>query len=87
MVAQKIAEAAKNRGIEANVNAYSMSEIGQVIGGADIILLGPQIRFKLNAFQKEYGDRGVPIIVVEPTDYGTLNGENILNTVLKHLEK
>ena len=87
MVAKKISEAAEKRGIEAVVNAYSMSEIGTVIGGADIILLGPQIRFKLNAFQKEYGDRGVPIIVVEPTDYGMLNGDNILNSVLKHLEK
>jgi len=87
MVANKIAEAAKKRGIDAVVNAYPMSQIGEVIGGADIILLGPQIRFKLGAFQKEYGDKGVPIITVEPTDYGMLNGENILNSVLKHLGK
>jgi len=87
MVAQKISEAAKRKGIEAVVNAYPMSQIADVINGADIILLGPQIRFKLNAFQKEYGDRGVPFITVEPTDYGMLNGDNILNSVLKHLKK
>ena len=87
MVAQKITEAAASRGVDATVNAYSMAHIAEVIGGADIVLLGPQIKFKLNAFQKEYGDSGVPIVVIEPTDYGMLNGENILNTVLKHLEK
>ena len=87
MVAQKITEAAEKRGIEAAVNAYPMSKIGEVISDADIILLGPQVRFKLGAFQKEYGDKGVPIVVVDVTDYGMLNGENILNTVLEHLKK
>ena len=87
MVAQKITEAAQKRGIEVAVNAYPMAKIAELIGDADIVLLGPQVRFKLNSFQKEYGDKGVPIVVIEPTDYGMLNGDNILNTVLKHLEK
>jgi len=87
MVAEKITEAAKKKGVDVAVNAYSMDKIAEVIGSAHIILLGPQVRYKLNAFQKEYGDKGVPIIAVEPTDYGTLNGENILNSMLEHLEK
>ena len=87
MVAQKIIEAAEKRGIDVAVNAYPMANIAEVIGDADIVLLGPQVRFKLGAFQKDYGDKGIPIAVIEATDYGMLNGENILNTVLEHLKK
>jgi PTS system cellobiose-specific IIB component len=87
MVADKIAEAAKNKGIDAVVNANSMNEISNFIDSVDIVLLGPQVRSKLGAFQKEYVDKGVPFIAIEPVDYGRCNGENILNTVLKTLEK
>ena len=86
MLVDKIKEAAKNKGIEAIVNAYSIGEVAKVIDGADIILLGPQVRFKLKSLEKDYGDRGVPMISIEPTDYGRLNGENILNAVLSQLE-
>lgn len=87
LVAEKIKAAADARGIETVVNAYAASSIEEVIGKADIILLGPQVRFRLKTFQKEYGDRGVPIIAMDPADYGRLNGEGILNTALAELEK
>jgi len=86
MLVDKITEAAKNKDIEAVVNAYPVGDINNVIDGADIILLGPQVRFKLNALIKDYGSKGVPIITIEPTDYGMLNGENILNAALSHLK-
>jgi len=86
MLVDKIAEAAKNKDIEAVVNAYPVAEIANLIDGADIVLLGPQVRFKLNTLIKEYGSKGVPIITIEPTDYGMLNGENILNAALSHLK-
>lgn len=87
LVANKIKEAADARGIAVTVNAYSAGAIADVIDKADIILLGPQVRFRQKGFQKDYGDRGVPIIAMEPTDYGRLNGEGILNTALAELEK
>ena len=86
MLVDKIMEAAKSKNIEAVVNAYPVGEVARVIDGADIILLGPQVRFKLKTLQKDYGNKGVPMITIEPTDYGRLNGENILNAVLLHLE-
>jgi len=79
-------DAAKARDINAIVNAYPVGDVGKVIDGADIILLGPQVRFKLKSLEKDYGDKGVPMISIEPTDYGRLNGENILNAVLAQLE-
>lgn len=85
MLADKIKQAAEKMGKEAIVNAYSFSRIGEVIDEADIILLGPQIRFKKAAFEKEYADKNVPFVLIDTRDYGMLNGENIFKSVLKAL--
>lgn len=82
LLAVKIEEAARTKGIDASVTAYSYSQIGNVIDSADIVLLAPQIRFKLGSFQKEYADKNVPFVLVEPSDYGMLRGEKVLNDCL-----
>lgn len=87
MLAERIEKAAAAKGEEAVVNAYSFSKVGEVIDGADIILLGPQIRFKKAAFEKEYADRGVPFIVIDTQAYGMLNGEKIYQDVKNEIEK
>lgn len=86
MVGEKIDEAAKKKGIDVVVNAYAISEIQKVIDKADVILLGPQVRFKMKTLLKDYGHKGVPFVSIEPEDYGRMNGENILNTALKAIE-
>jgi len=85
MLADKIKQAAESMGKEAIVNAYSFSRVGEVVDEADIILLGPQIRFKKAAFEKEYADKNVPFVLIDTRDYGMLNGENIFKSVLKAL--
>lgn len=87
LVAEKITEAAKKRGIEAVVNAYSVSEAAKVIPTADIVLLGPQVRFHQKNLEKAHGHYGVPIVAMQPVDYGRMNGEGILNSALKVLEE
>jgi len=87
LVADKIIEAAKKRGLDAIVNAYSVSEAAKVIATADIVLLGPQVRFHQKNLEKAYGHLGVPIVPMQPVDYGRLNGEGILNTALEVLGK
>ena len=86
LVAEKIDEAAKRRGIDVVVNAYSVSEAAKVIPTADIVLLGPQVRFQQKMLEKNYGNLGIPIVAMQPVDYGRMNGEGILDTVLEALE-
>lgn len=85
LVSEKIEEAAKKRGIEAVVNAYSTSELANVAATADVILLGPQVRFRLPKFKKEYPN--IPMDSMAPADYGRLNGDNLLDQALRLLEK
>ena len=87
LVAEKIIEAATKRGIKVVVNAYSVTEAEKAIPTADVVLLGPQVRFHQKNLEKAYGHLGVPITPMQPVDYGRLNGEGILDTALKVLEE
>lgn len=87
LVAEKISEAAKKRNLEVVVNAYSVGEAEKVIPTADIVLLGPQVRFKQKSLEANYGHYGAPIVPMQPTDYGRMNGEGILNAALAVLDK
>lgn len=77
MLAEQIRKAAAAKNEEAVVNAYSFSRLREVIDGADIVLLGPQIRFRKAAFEKEYADKLVPFLVIDTQAYGMLNEEKI----------
>lgn len=86
MIAENIKQAAKKKQMDAIVNAYGLSELNKVIDSADIVLLGPQVRFNLEKLQKQYADKHVLIAVIDTMDYGMMNGENILNKVLEALK-
>lgn len=81
MLVQKMNIAAEKEGYECDIHAYSIAELDSVKDNADIILLGPQIRFKLNSVKEAC--KGVVVEAINPVDYGTMNGENVLAHVRK----
>lgn len=87
MLTESMKKAAVKAGVDAQINAYPYSKLGDVINGADIVLLGPQVRFKKKQFETEYADKDVEFMVIDTVDYGMMNGEKVLNEVLKHLGK
>lgn len=87
MLTTRMRDAATKLGIEASINAYSFTKLDEVIDGTDIVLLGPQVRFKKKAFDEKYADKGIEFMVIDTVDYGMMNGEKVFKTVLEHLEK
>ena len=79
----KMQQAAADQGYEAEVSAHSVSEASRVGADADIILLGPQVRFNLSNVQKQLP--GKPVEVIDMRAYGTMNGEAVINEVKKVL--
>lgn len=49
---------------------------------ADVLLLGPQVRYLKGSFETKFKDRGFPIDVINMEDYGMMNGENVLKQAL-----
>ena len=53
---------------------------------ADVILVGPQIRYLLNNIKKEVNNT-VPVELIDMRIYGMMDGEKVLNQALNALEK
>ncbi|MEW4309478.1 PTS sugar transporter subunit IIB [Rossellomorea marisflavi] len=78
LLVQRMENEAKGIGFEGKIWAVSMDEAGEHIDSADIVLVGPQIRYKL-PYLKGLGEaKGIPVHMINPSDYGMMNGKNIL---------
>lgn len=86
LLAESMLLEAKKENLEANVNAYSEYDIEEVLQDKkpDVILMGPQIRFKKKEFEERYASYGIDFVLIDPMDYGTRNGKNVLKLALEH---
>ena len=85
LLMNKMKDEAKARGIEVSVDAIGEKNIENYLGKFDVLLLGPQVRYVLKNAQDVVKDTA-PLDVIDMRDYGTMNGKNVLNTVLKMYE-
>ncbi|NUK29264.1 PTS sugar transporter subunit IIB [Parageobacillus sp. VR-IP] len=87
LLVTKMQQAAKEKGIDANIWAVSIDEAKAHIDKADVLLLGPQVRYKLAEFKKEGEMYGIPVDVINPVDYGMVNGKKVLEFALSFNSK
>lgn len=81
MLCDRIAAAAKEEGADMNVWAASEIKAREHIGKADIILLGPQIRY-LKGRIEEIAD-GKPVMVIDMMAYGMMDGKKVYGNIKK----
>ncbi|ERM19592.1 PTS sugar transporter subunit IIB [Brevibacillus laterosporus] len=86
LLVTRMEEAAKDQGIEATIWAISADDMRDNWDKAEVVLLGPQIRYKLAEFKKEGEARNIPVDVINPVDYGMVNGQKVLEAAL-HMKK
>ncbi len=83
VLVNKMKEAASQQGYDADIAAYSVSDARNVGKDADIILLGPQVRFNLGSIQGIFPDK--PVQVIEMRAYGMMDGVAVIEDVKKIL--
>lgn len=83
---KKMREYALEKQIPLEMDAVPLTELVDNYEGADIILLGPQVRYALGECEKTV-DNKIPVIVIDSRDYGLMNGKAVLDKVLKTLNK
>lgn len=81
MVVKKMQQAAENRGLEAKIWAVGESEARTAQAEADVLLLGPQVRFLEGKMKELVGGR-IQVQVMNMQAYGMMNGEKILDDAL-----
>ena len=83
LLVKKMKDSAKAFPETISVEAYAESAVSQEqIDATEVILLAPQISYKLKDFQKKYEPLGKKVAVINSSDYGMLNGENVLKTAM-----
>ena len=84
LLVNKMVAAAREKGVEINIDALPVSECSSIIDTVDIVLLGPQVRFQKPQVDALVNGR-IPVEVIDMRLYGTMNGKAILEGVLKTL--
>lgn len=80
MLVKKMKDAAVKNEFECEIVAHPVSEAKTLGKEADMILLGPQIRFQLAKVQEDCP--GVPVETIDMRNYGSMNGEAIIKHVM-----
>lgn len=80
---QRMRDAVKTQGLDCTIEAFPTSMAQSVGKDADVVLLGPQVRFELRKVQ---GLLNCPVDVIDMVSYGTLNGKKVLEQALKLIE-
>ena len=82
LLVTKMQAAAKEQGLDTQIQAMSESEVKNHEDEMDVLLLGPQVRFMLSKLKAKYEPMGIPVDVIPTVDYGTMNGPKVLAQAL-----
>ncbi len=83
LLVSKMQEAAKEKGKDADIAAYPITELERMVEQIDVALLGPQVGFQLAKAKAVCEPKGVPVDVIPMNDYGMCNGMNVLKLAYK----
>ena len=79
LLVSRMQEAAQQMGYACSIVAVPIDDLMTTPAEVDMILLGPQIRFKLKQLQKSYA---CPIEVVDMTTYAMMDGAKVMRHVV-----
>ncbi|TPG60744.1 PTS sugar transporter subunit IIB [Ewingella americana] len=89
LVVTKMEKEAAARGLEYKIYAIPeqelRDELEQYAQDVVVVLLGPQVRFKLTENKKLTDHYNIPIAIIDSVAYGTLNGAKVLDQALSLL--
>lgn len=86
MLVQRMKEAAQKKGIEVSIKAVPVAEFKDNLAEADIILLGPQVKYEQAKLQALADPVGKKVAVIDMMDYGMMKGDAVLDKALELME-
>lgn len=86
MLVERMKQSASRRDIEVEITAVPVSDFEQIVGEADAILLGPQVKFQLQSLSAAAAPHGVPVAAIDMMQYGAMQGDKVLDHALSLLK-
>lgn len=74
------------KGVEVSIKAVPVAEFKDNLAAADIILLGPQVKYEQAKLQAMADPFGKKVAVIDMMDYGMMKGDAVLDKALKLME-
>lgn len=80
MLVLKMKAAAEEQGKDVEILAYPVTEAEEYAekNQLDVLLLGPQVRYKEVEFKQKLEPKNIPVGVIPMMDYGMMNGAKVL---------
>ena len=82
VLVNKMKDAAKAKGVEAEIAAFPESQMDKHLESMDVALHGPQVGYRLANAKALCGPKGIPVEVIPMVDYGMMNGAKVLDLAL-----
>jgi PTS system cellobiose-specific IIB component len=82
LLVTKMEQAAKEQGLDYKIWAESADSVKSHIDIADVLLLGPQVRYLLPQMKKLGEEKNIPVDSINPIHYGRCNGAEVLKTAI-----
>ena len=86
MLVKRMIDHATAISLEVNISALAIAEAKGKIKEVDVVLLGPQVRFQKPEIEAVAQGK-MPVAVIEMKDYGTMNGQAVLEFAMKLLQE
>ncbi|MCC9090380.1 PTS sugar transporter subunit IIB [Bacillus pumilus] len=80
LLVTKMEKSAQEQGKDYRIWAVSGDAAKSHIDQADVLLLGPQVRYLLPQMKKLGEEKGIPVDVINTVHYGVCNGTEVLKS-------
>src|SRR5437588_8052483 len=85
LLVESMLTAAAHLKIVLTIEALSAGEYAARVEECDVVLIAPQIRHLRKSIEKLAASVGKPVALIEPFHYATMNGQAVLEQVLRLL--
>ncbi|WP_174509865.1 PTS sugar transporter subunit IIB [Klebsiella oxytoca] len=87
MLVDKMQAEAQQRALSLEIYAVPVAEFERELPNADVILLGPQVKYEAARLADLAAPHGIAVAVIDMADYGMMRGAAVLDkalTLLNH---
>ncbi|NME43605.1 PTS sugar transporter subunit IIB [Faecalicoccus pleomorphus] len=77
LLVSKMKKYADSINYECDIEAYPISEVKKYGANADVVLIGPQVRYELNNVKSQLGE-GKIVEAIDMRLYGMMNGTEVI---------
>ncbi|PGL73215.1 PTS sugar transporter subunit IIB [Bacillus sp. AFS055030] len=82
LLVTKMEKAAEEKGLEGKIWAVPANQVNHHIDNADVLLLGPQVRYLLPKLKVLGEEKGIPVDAINQVHYGVCDGEEVLKAAI-----